>query len=140
MAVVMRFGHLTDYATQDTSMKLILAGLFDIVYAATPDAEIIPVGFTLVARLDCSIADGLDHEVKIRFLDGEEEQVGDEMDVGTLTFSPMGPGRPLAAHVFARFGGLQVRRVDDYRFVIVVDGSPVGEIPIFVQLAAQPGQ
>lgn len=131
----MRFGHLTDYATQDMSSKLILAGLFEIVYAQTIDAEIVPVGFTLVAKLACSIADGLEHEIGIRFLDGEEEQVGDEMTIGRLTFVPTGPGRPFSAQVLARFQGLQVRGVDDYRFVIMVDGRPVGDIPLYVQLA-----
>ncbi len=135
MSVRMPFGHLTDYATLDASAKLIIAGLFEIVYAQSVDAEVIPVIFTLVARLECSIADGLEHEIRIRFVDGEEEQVGDEMPVGTVTFNPTGPGRPFAANVMARFGGLQVRGVDDYRFVILADGQQVGSIPLYVQLA-----
>lgn len=134
MSVAMRFGHLTDYATQESSGKLILAGLFEIVHAPTVEVELIPVAFTLVARLECSIADGLEHDIRIRFVDGEEEQVGDEVAIGSLSFSPTGPGRPYAAHVMARFGGLQVRGVDDYRFVILVDGGPIGEIPLYVQL------
>lgn len=135
MAVVMPFGHLTDYATVDASGKLIIAGLFEIVYAPSVEAEVVPVIFTLVARLECSIADGLQHDIRIRFLDGEEEQVGEEMPVGIIAFSPTGPGRPYAAHVMAKFGGLQIRGVDDYRFVILVDGEPAGAIPLYVQLA-----
>jgi len=135
MSVTMPFGHLTDYATVDASGKLIIAGLFEIVFASSVDAEVVGVIFTLVARLECSIADGLEHDIRIRFVDGEEEQVGDEMPVGAITFSPTGPGRPFAANVMARFGGLQVRGADDYRFVILVDGQPVGAIPLYVQLA-----
>jgi hypothetical protein len=131
----MPFGHLADYATMDAGGKLIVAGIFDIIYAQTVDAEIVGAIFTLVARLECSIADGLEHEIKIRIVDGEEEQVGSELPLGRVSFTPTGPGRPFAANVMGRFGGLQIRGVDDYRFVIVVDGREVGTVPLFVQLA-----
>ena len=133
----MPYGHLTDYATIETSGKLIMAGLFEIVYAPSADAEVVGALFSLVARLECSIADGLEHEIKIRFVDGEEEQVGDEITIGVHTFTPTGPGRPYAANVMARFAGLQIRGVDDYRFVIIVDNRPVGAIPLYVQLAPE---
>lgn len=137
MAVRMPYGHLSDYATVDSARKLIVAGIFDIIYAPTADAEAAGVLFSLVARLECSIADGLEHDIKIRFVDGEEELVGDEIAVGTINFTPTGPGRPYAANVMARFAGLKIRGVDDYRFVIVVDDRPVGSIPVYVQLAPE---
>jgi hypothetical protein len=137
MAVRMPYGHLSDYATVDTSGKLIIAGLFEIIYAPEPDAEVVGILFSLVARLECSIADGLQHDIKIRFVDGEEELVGDELPVGTITFTPTGPGRPYAANVMARVAGLKIRGVDDYRFVILVDDRPVGSIPVYVQLAPE---
>jgi hypothetical protein len=133
----MPFGHLADYATVDANRKLIIAGVFEIAYAPSIDAEVVPVIFSLVARLECSIADGLEHDIRMRFMDGEEEQVGDEMALGIVTFTPTGPGRPYAANVMAKFGGLQVRGVDDYRFVILVDNRAVGTIPLYVQLAPE---
>jgi uncharacterized protein DUF6941 len=135
MSVTMPFGHLTDYATSDASGKLIIVGIFEIVFAPSVDVELIGVIFSLVARLECSIVDGLEHDIRIRFVDGEEEQVGEEIPVGVITFSPTGPGRPFAANVMAKFAGLQVRGADDYRFVILVDGRPVGAVPLYVQLA-----
>ena len=134
----MPFGHLTDYAAVEVSNKLILAGLFEIVYAESADAQVVGVLFTLVAKLECSLADGLQHDIRIRFVDGEEELVGEEIAIGTLVFQPTGPGRPFAGNVLARFAGLQIRGVDDYRFVIYADGQEVGSIPLYVQLA--PGQ
>lgn len=131
----MPFGHLADYATVDTSGKLIIAGIFEIVYAPSVDAPVVGVLFTLVARLECSISDGLEHSIKLRFVDGEEDQVSPELPVGTITFSPTGPGRPYAANVMAKFAGLPIRGVDDYRFVILVDDTPIGAIPLYVQLA-----
>jgi hypothetical protein len=135
MSVTMRFGHLTDYATTDAGGKLIIAGIFDIAYAASVDAEVVGIIFTLVARLECSIADGLEHDIRIQFVDGEEELVGVEMPAGVITFSPTGPGRPFAANVVAKFAGLPIRGADDYRFVLLVDGQAVGAVPLYVQLA-----
>lgn len=137
MSVNLRFGHLADYATVNQQGKLILAGIFDVVLAQGDDTEIVPVAFTLVAGLTCSLADGFDHQVSVRFCDAEEEQIGNEVPVGLMTFIPSGPGRPLTLNMLVRFAGLQIRGVDDYNFVIVVDANPVGQIPLYVQRAPE---
>ncbi len=128
----MRFGHLADYATVDQSGKLILGGVFDIVYAPDHDAEVIPVQFMLVASLTCSLADGLEHEVAVRLCDGEEQTIGNEIDPEQL---------PRASEWMVTSQGTdQLRKLGHNLARTVVRGAaPIGEAaPAFLRVAREP--
>jgi hypothetical protein len=142
----LRFGHLCDYAGFGAGGKLILVGLFNQVMHAGALPISLPLSY-LVFRVECSIAEGADHEVRVRLKDEDEITVvndeGEPVDfsLGAPRFTPSGPGRPLGAQVIFQVVGIALPRTGDYAFEIRIDGAIVGEVPLYaVELAPRPPQ
>lgn len=128
----LRFGHVCDYATIGNNGKLIIVGVFDTVIARLRDDEgnvRLPLCY-LVFRLECSIAEGAQHQVMIRIVDEDGNEVAPMAGVGTR-FRPHAPGRPLSANGIINLQ-IGVPREGDYMFEIHVDGAVIGEIPFYV--------
>lgn len=130
MGVHMRFGLLADYAAPGQGNKLVIIHTFDR-FAAAPDRVGKPMGAGfLVARLECSIADGSAHRLVIRLLDDDEVQSPPEIEIEEIVFGSAGAGLPLVAQLVIPLGGIPVPAPGDYKFVVHVDGIVAGDIPL----------
>jgi len=129
----LKFAHLADYAAPDARGKLTIVGSFDIVFDALKKRPIPFPPCYLVASFAASLSEGTDHEFEIRFVDADEAPVTESIR-GKMQMRPFGPGYPLRANVVLGFGpeALSVPELGDYRFVFLVDGTPVGDLAVSV--------
>ena len=134
----LRYGHLCDYAALGAAGKLTLVGLFDQLFSTKTDEPIgIPMSY-LVFKLECSIAEGSHHAIRVRLKDADEETLMEsngtpmEWDLGTQPFKLSGPGRPLSRINLVGLQGLSVPGHGDYFFEVIVDGQPLAHVPFFV--------
>lgn len=130
----LRFAHLADYAAADSSGKVTLVGIFDLVWDRM---DVRPVPFPpcyLVASFAASLAEGSSHQLEIRLVDDDEETVLPALNAD-LHFGASGPGNPLRAQVIMGFGPgtLRVPQPGDYAFTFLVDGVPRGRVPVSVR-------
>ena len=130
--IALSFGHLCDYATLDANGKLLIIGIWDVVFDQMKARPIpLPSGF-IVARLECSIADGSEHLVELAMVDEDEGNILDPAPIGRVPFSPTVPGRPLQAQFMIQTAGLKVPELGDYAIEIRAGGQRVGLIPFSV--------
>lgn len=129
----LRFAHLADYASTDSSGKLTVVGAFDIVWDALKKRPIPFPPCYLVAAFAASLAEGTDHAIAVDLVDADETSVMPTI-TGQAKFRPFGPGYPLRANLILGFGpeALTVPELGDYSFRFSVDGTVVGETPVSV--------
>lgn len=130
----LRFAHLADYAAADSSGKVTLVGIFDLVWDLT---KVRPVPFPpcyLVASFAASLAEGSAHHLEIKLVDADEHSVLPALTT-ELHFGATGPGNPLRAQVVMGFGPgtLRVPELGDYAFTFLVDGVSQGRVPVSVR-------
>lgn len=134
LVVTLRFAHLCDYAMSEKGSKPVIVGIWDVVFdnMKVRPIPLPPIGF-FFARLECSLADGDLHRVRvvIRHEDGHPVH---EVSFGELKFLPTGPGRPLRAQLLISIGGMPFPDLGEYSFELWVDdaGAPLGEATITI--------
>lgn len=129
----LRFAHTADYVAADSRGKLTIVGVFDIIWDGKKVRPIAFPPFYLVAAFEASVAEGSDHEIKIRLVDDDEvEQPG--VVTGKLQLRSQGVGHPLSGHVLIGFGPEVVKVPDygDYHFRFEVGGVQVGATRVSV--------
>lgn len=127
----LRFAHLADYAAADASGKVTIVGIFDVVW---DHMGVKPIPFPpcyLVASFAASVSEGSKHDVEIRFLDADDQQVMPPIKA-ELSFQTSGPGNPLRAQVLLGLGpgAVRVPQAGDYVFRFYVDGQRQGEVSV----------
>lgn len=127
------FGHLCDYAAIGQAAKLILVGIFDTLYvpASTRDPVDFPLSY-LVLSLECSIAEGSEHDIAIELRDFDEDLIRDPWTIKPAIFGLSGPGRPLGVKVVFPVLDAKLPGIGDYKFTVLVDGAPIADVPIYV--------
>ena len=130
--IQLRYAHLCDFAGLGHNGKPIVVGIFEILYDQNPSERPIsmPIAY-LAAKLECSLADGTEHEMSVvlRHEDGEEVH---RVDFGRVQFVPSGPGRPLHAALILLVAGITFPDQGDYAFEFVVDTVKIGEAPLYI--------
>lgn len=130
-----QFAHLTDYAGEDRSGKLILAGIFDNIMADARRPIVLPP-FFLVVQFTAHVTEGTEHHLEMRLTDADGKDVAPRVPI-PLKFIPTGPRLPLRARVIATLGGLAVADVGEFAFHFFVNNRRLGELPLHV-IAAPP--
>jgi len=130
----LRFAHLADYAAADSSGKVTLVGIFDLVWDRMSARPIPFPPCYLVANFAASLSEGSAHHLQIKLVDADERPVLPPL-AADLHFGASGPGNPLRAQVLMGFGpgALQVPEPGDYTFVFSIDGAPLGRVPVSVR-------
>jgi hypothetical protein len=124
------FAHLADYATEDRNSKLIVAGTFDTVFTDAQGPVGLP-GFWIVAEFHAHVTEGTEHQSEVRFIDADGKEIIPKAAL-PLKFNPQGPGRPLRARLFVQVAGVQVPRLGDYSWNLLIDGRRLGGLPLHV--------
>jgi len=130
----LRFAHLADYAAADSSGKLTVVGIFDLVWDRL---KLKPIPFPscyLVASFAASFGEGSAHQLTILMVDSDEQILIEPIEL-ELQLHPSGPGNPLRAQVVLALpaGALRVPQTGDCLLRFVVDGVPLGELPVSVR-------
>ena len=129
MALVLRFGLLADYATVGAGGKLTIVHVFEKVFFIP---ELPTLAGVLVVRLEGSIVDAGPHDVMFELRDFDEVPVPESRGVVPKQhLTPIGPGLPFILQLIVALG-LKVPPPGDYKFVVVVGDTVVGEVPLFV--------
>ena len=125
----LRFAHLADFASADSSGKLTVVGIFDIVWDRLGVRPISLPPCYLLAKFEASIAEGAEHEIEISLVDDDEKPYGSVIK-GTLEFRTHGVGHPAQSHLLVGFGlgALSVPELGDYHFRFKVAGRVVGSV------------
>lgn len=125
----LRFAHLADFASADSSGKLTVVGIFDIVWDRAGVRPIALPPFYLLAKFEASIAEGADHEIEITLVDDDENAQGSTIK-GTLEFRTHGVGHPAQSHLLIGFGlgAVSIPDTGDYHFRFRVAGKDVGSV------------
>ncbi|HEX6557910.1 MAG TPA: hypothetical protein VF021_00565 [Longimicrobiales bacterium] len=129
---------LADYANVTGDGKLNILGIFDRINLMQVPA--VHPQMHLVLRLEAHPAElERAHGIEIRLQDPE----------GTSIFEVNGeivprgePGRPVSTNQILTLNNLQLEKIGDYRFVVIIDGDLKTEIPLaveFVAMAPGPG-
>jgi len=127
-----------EYAAVSADGKLTIAGTIDGISivrreGVSEDAiDRVPLPpVYLVAVLEGSIADGLQHKVGLRVLNEDQEVVTEHAEHGQFHFAVNRFGRPMRAQVIMRLHGLAVPKPGDYEFVLlkVVTGCGGSKLP-----------
>jgi hypothetical protein len=126
---------LADYANVTGDGKLNILGIFDRINllqipAAHPQMH-------LVLRIEAHPAElERGHDVEIRLHDPE----------GTTIFEVRGeivprgePGQTVSTNQILTLNNLQLERVGNYRFVVLINNDVKSEIPLAVEFVAAPG-
>lgn len=134
MALALEYAHLADFVTQDQANKLIVVGIFSHI---NDNMRVRPIpwpGGVLVASLTASIADGSDHEIEVRLVDGNGQPVGPATRV-PVRFVTNGAGYRMRAGLLLRLmpGAIHVPDVGDYDFEFWWGGTRLGTLSIVVQ-------
>lgn len=124
----LRFAHLAEYAMTDTSGKLSVMGIFEIVYDNLKVRPIpLPPAMYVVAAFDAHVAEGSDHTLDMQLTDADGKQVLPAIKGLRVKFQTQGPGRPLRGAVVLGLGGVPVPDLGEYGFQFFMDGKHVGE-------------
>jgi hypothetical protein len=126
----MLFGHLVDFATIDNRQKLILVGIFDIVYVT----EGRPIGLpnaTLVAKFRASVLEGTQHMIEGRITDADGKDIHPRQHF-PVDLAPEVASLGVAANLLAPIGGMPFPDIGDYAFRFYEGDRQLGEIPIHI--------
>lgn len=131
---------IAEYASLSADNRLVIAGTFDNLDVqrnpSAPPGPLAQIPFpraTLVAVTEASIADGLTHEMRLRVIDGNGQQVLDDITFAiNYQLNPF--GRPLRNNLLVNIMGMVLPGIDDYTFALHVDGqaTPLGELTFSV--------
>ncbi len=138
MAIEMRYGILCDYATMGANGKPIAIHIFDHFRVAA-ETDIVLPHFTLLARFECSLADGGSHVIDGEIVDEDFVRVA-AWSFPDQTFVTQGPGLPLIRSVTLNVSGLRVGRVGAYEMIFRCRSTIVGRVHFRVLTAPDPGQ
>lgn len=127
----LRFAHLADYVAVDSSGKLTIVGVFDIIWQSLDKRPIPFPPFHLVAAFEASIAEGADHQIEVRIVDDDENPVAGELR-GAIQFRSRGVGHPAVGHLRVEFapGVVAVPDFGDYYFRFRIGGVDVGSLRV----------
>jgi hypothetical protein len=132
--ITLTYGHLADFASEGANGKMIVVGIFDRVVVQQAGQVQMPICY-LAGRLDASIADGSEHELEIRLLDGNADPILPDNPRVPVRFVSTGPGYPLIAQFVLQLVGLPLPGHGDYVFELRMGGTVVGRIPLILQPA-----
>jgi hypothetical protein len=139
MSVLLHFAHMADYVTRDFQGKLIVLGIFEAIQDHMGVRPIPFPGFHLVVGLSASVADGTDHVLEIRVIDGNGDEVGQRQQV-PFQLRTNGQGYRMRGVIDLQIapGGLSVPELGDYEFRFLVGGEDIGGADIVVQAPLPP--
>lgn len=133
----LRFLIVCEYATLGQDNKLTIAGAIDSLSATVPadvDTSAGPFGMpkmTIVAGVECSIAEGTKHRGSLRLLNGSGARVTDEdIDLGEWNMIVNSIGAPLRFNSILHLNNLAVSALDDLVFELRVDGELLGDTTV----------
>jgi hypothetical protein len=127
----LRFAHIADFASADSSGKLTIVGAFDIVWDGAGARPIPFPPFYLAAAIEASIAEGADHEIEIRLVDDDEVAHANVIN-SKIQLRSQGVGHAARGNLLIGFGPgvIQVPELGDYYFQFRVDGKQLGSIRV----------
>lgn len=129
------FGHFVDFVTRDHADKLILVGVFTELKDNMRVRPIPFPGCTVVIGISASAADGTEHVVQLRLVDGNHDEVLHTEDTPVRMIpSRHGPGYRLRANLIAPFapGAICVPDHGEYSFRVLLDGKDIGAVDVTV--------
>lgn len=107
MAVRLKYGLLCDYATTGALGKATAIHIFDhFVRKEGDEGKALP-DFTVLMRLECSLADGVDHTLTAVIVN-EDGHTIQSFPFPQHRFGVQGPGLPLTAQLLFNIRGLQL--------------------------------
>jgi hypothetical protein len=121
---------LAEYAGTSADGKLTIAGTVDgmsvqrppQLAADAPFPVVLPRAYVAVVT-EASLADGLTQQFRLRLLDGNGQDVMDEVPIEVnYALNPF--GRPMRNNLVISINMLGLPGPDDYVFVLSVDGTP----------------
>jgi hypothetical protein len=121
---------LCDAANHTPEGKLNICGEFNNINA--PQLPVQWASMTLVVRLECSIAAGTEHSLRIDMVNDDGQEIVPRSPEIHAKFLPTGPGRPLRAQMITAMEGLIFKEYGDYEFRIFVDGKLTATVPIYI--------
>lgn len=127
-----------DYATVGANGKPIALHIFDNFFVESRDGALSLPPFSVLARVECSIADGPAHDFTLALLDEDGTALA-ELPLPQQQFGAQGPGLPLAAQLFITLHGLPVPACGTYTLALRTGGRAVGETDIRVLPLPVPG-
>ncbi len=129
--VRLRFAVLADYAALGQNAKPLVVGIWDnITNFRNANPVPMPRCF-LFAALNASVADGTEHTVEIRLVDGDGTRLIDPI-LFPLRFGILGPGRGLAANINLELVNLALPGEGDYEFQFWLGPQQLGEVAFSV--------
>jgi hypothetical protein len=103
------------------------------VPASESEWRVIWPNCALVAFLECSIADGLQHTIGLRIVDDDERRVVPDKTAAVVTFPTNGKGRPMRMVNIIELEGLPLACPGDYRAILLINGQPAAEYAFYVE-------
>lgn len=137
MPLSMRYGLLCDHAAIGQNGKPIALHIFEYFLQAPEHLGMPLAPFSILARLECSIADGIEHTIVGRLVD-EDGEVLAEWHMPPQPFVPQGPGLPLALTVSIQAGEFGLPRFGSYEIEFRSDNQEVGRIPFALRALTPP--
>lgn len=142
----LRLLQIAEYSAFTDDKKLIVSGIFTGVTAqrnpnAPPGAtDLLPLpNCYLVWIVDASLAEGLQHRVGLIVRNGDGEKVLEQPDLGAMDFTLNRKGRPLRFQGRMLIAGMPLPGEGDYEFELLVDGKPIGQTTLYVDVTNEPG-
>ena len=132
--MIVKLAVLADYANVTGDGKLNILGIFDRMNVS--DLPAVHPQMHLVLRLDAHPAEfDRSHGIEIKLQDPDGQTVfqveGEIVPRGE-------PGHPVATNQILTLNNLQLNKLGDYTFVILVDNDLKAEVPLTVDFAPHP--
>lgn len=123
--IELRYGMLCDYGTIGNNGKAIAVHIFDnFIRPAGGAARPLPP-FHILAKLECSIADGSQHELLALIVDEDHRELA-RFPMLRHEFGAQGPGLPLASQLLIHVNGLVLSRIGAYQILLQANGTRIG--------------
>lgn len=125
MSLSLRFALLCDYASNGAGGKPIAVHIFERFNVTEETLEHPLPRFSILARIECSIADGNSHALELVLVDEDGSTIA-KMNFPPAQFHSQGAGQPLVAGYTMQIEGLRVKKFGTYEFRFRVGGVDIG--------------
>lgn len=129
---------IAEHASVSREGKLTIAGTIDDFQiqrlpgeSASPFPIAMPPAY-LVSQVEFNFSEGLTHAGRLRVLDDDGEAIAPEINLPGIQLTMNAYGRPMRHNMIMRINGLRIPRPGDYVFELSIDGTRVGETPLYV--------
>lgn len=122
---------LCDFA-QDNNSKLTVVGTFDAIHSK--QFPFVQQSFCVACRLRFSEKEVGEHEMRLRFIDGNGKEIIQPVQ-GNITIHAPKNGQYSAINLVFNFNQMKVEKAGRYSFELYIDGEWESGLPLFINKA-----